>query len=236
MKIKLLAFALTLAASMGTGYAQSAGLYGFGIELDGTGATATNSGQVTLYGLEYNSDLLPPGSSATLNGSWSSSSPGTAPTFNLGTFTEGVGTLTLTGGAIDSYRSDGGNVTGGTLYYSIAAINANAGPFTAVDLPFNSNLTYNTFPTDPHNQLWDTESQSINVLAGLAPGTYQLAVYGESENNVGNSYANGTGNNYGATFTIVAPATVPEPGTWALMLGGLGMLVCFQRLRRKSAA
>jgi len=43
----------------------------------------------------------------------------------------------------------------------------------------------------------------------------------------------GSGNLLGAEFTsLVAP--VPEPGTWALMLGGLGVLAYLQRARRRS--
>ncbi len=64
MKRKLLAFALILAASTGVGFAQNTGFYGFGVELDGTGALAVNSGTVTMYELVANSDVLPAGSSA----------------------------------------------------------------------------------------------------------------------------------------------------------------------------
>jgi hypothetical protein len=237
MKIKLLAFGLILAASSGTSYA-TPGIFGFGIELDGTGATATNSGVTTLYALDNSggSALLPAGSSATLDSTdWTGASTGAAPTFNLGTFTEGSGTLTLTGGATLTFKtaSAGDDVTGADLNFRITPGVGGAGSFApAVNLPFGANLTFDG--SDPHNQLWDTESLSTNLLAGLTPGTYTLDVFGNSPNTAGGSFDSNGGANFGATFTVAA-AVVPEPGTWAMMLGGLAMLVCFQRLRRKSA-
>jgi len=249
MKRQLLAFAFILAACTGTGFAQTpvpyAGIYGFGIELDGTGAGATNSGQLTMYAVSDNSDLALSSPTPNLDSTdWTSASLGSSPTFNLGTFTQGVSTLTLTGGAMDTFKGNGADVTGTNLNYSIGAVSTNstngadAGTYTFVNLPYGADLTFNDPPADTyaHNQVWDTQSQSINLLAGLTPGTYELAVYGQELNTVGNAYANngGGGANYGATFTVVAEA-VPEPSTWAMMLGGLATLVCFQIIRRKSA-
>jgi len=240
MKIKLLAFGLILAASSGTGFAQSAGTFGFGIELDGTGATATNSGVTTLYALDNGgTDRLLPiepantgsPSTATLSTAWSGASTAAAPTFSLGTFTEGVGTLTLEGGAMLTFKNGGENVNGASLNYEILPVQSS---FTSVNLPFNQDsVNGNT-----GDQRWATESLSTNLLAGLTPGTYTLDVFGEATTDIGGSpqpslFDSNGGANFGATFTVAA-AAVPEPGTWAMMLGGLAMLVCFQRLRRKS--
>jgi len=39
----------------------------------------------------------------------------------------------------------------------------------------------------------------------------------------------------GTTFSVDAINAVPEPSTWALMLGGLASLVFFRRFNRKNA-
>jgi len=250
MKLKLLAFALILAACSGTGFAQSpyAGIYGFGIEIDGTGTGATNSGQLTLYAVQNNSDLAISG--PTLDSSdWTSASPGSSPTFSLGTFTQGSGaTLTLAGGSMDTFKGNGGDVDAANLFYSIGAVStsnlngADAGSYTQINSPGGFNFGTN-LSSGSGNQLWDYQSASVNLLAGLSPGTYEISVYGNELDNTGGggfesgaAYANngGGGANYGATFTI-APAATPEPSTWAMMLGGVGLLVCIQRLRRKSS-
>lgn len=231
MKIKLLAFGLILAASSGVSFADS-GTFGFGIELDGTGALATNNGVLTLYALDNSGTtrLTPTSSTSTLSSSWTSSSTSISPTFNLGTFTQGVDTLTLGGGSMLTFKNSGSDVTGATLEYQIFPSAGSPGGFTAVNFGFNQdNVAGNT-----GDQRWATEGLTTNLLASLAPGTYTLDVYGLSPSTDGTHFENGGSvNNFGASFTIVA-AVVPEPSTWAMMVGGLGMLVGFQILRRKS--
>lgn len=62
-------------------------------------------------------------------------------------------------------------------------------------------------------------------FAGLTNGsTYLLG---------DNSYIINYGTVVSDEITLTAEA-IPEPGTWAMMLGGLGMLVSFQRMRRHS--
>jgi len=43
--------------------------------------------------------------------------------------------------------------------------------------------------------------------------------------------------NFGTNSTIgsndIVLTTIPEPGTWGMILGGFGMLIAFQRLRRR---
>jgi len=230
-KLLLLGFALTFAATTGTSFAGS-GTFGFGIELDGTGALATNNGVNTLYALDNatSNRLQPVPSSATVSTAWTNASTSATPTFNLGTFNINTGStdsLILKGGSLLSFKNGGSDVTGATLEYQIFSVSP-SGTFTAVNLPFGAdNVAGNT-----GDQRWDTESLSINLLAGLNTGTYVLDVYGLASSTDGTHYETGGSiNNYGATFTVV-----PEPSTWAMMLGGLGMLVCFQRLRRKPVA
>ena len=80
----------------------------------------------------------------------------------------------------------------------------------------------------------------------LTPGTLEIgqlytlisanSISGFSAGNISTTWVNGTpytatysvvGNNLDVTFTAV-----PEPGSWAMLVGGFGMLSCFQRLRR----
>jgi hypothetical protein len=240
MKLKVIAFVAALAASMGISHAQ--GVFGFGIELDGTGAAATNSGTVTLYALDQDggSRLLPiepantgSNSSAVLNSSWTGASTPATPTFNLGTFVYGVNTLTLEGGSMLTFKnsSSGQDVTSATLNYQIYAVGSGPGAtFTAVGLPFNQDNVPGA-GSNPGDQRWALESMSTNLLAGLNPGTYVIDVYGSSANTAGGSFASNGGSNFAAEFTVV-----PEPSTYAMMFGGLGVLVVLQRLRRKSVA
>jgi hypothetical protein len=100
------------------------------------------------------------------------------------------------------------------------------------------NLTtwnYTTNVPDPNND-------TLNLVAsGLSPGDYVFAS-GNFFNNV--TFANVTLNggalpsNYSIDYTYgtgnqiaLQVASVPEPSTWAMLLGGLGMLTMFRRRR-----
>jgi hypothetical protein len=236
MKLKLIACVATLAATMGMSYAQ--GTFGFGIELDGTGAGAANSGTATLYALDNSGGtrLLPvepanssTPSTATLSTAWTTSSTAASPTYNLGTFVDGINTLTLEGGSLLTFKntSAGQDVSQADLFYAIYAVGSTAGTFTDVSLPFNEdNVAGNT-----GDQRWAIESGSTNLLAGLNPGTYVIDVYGNAQSTGGTLYESNGGANFAAEFTVV-----PEPSTYAMMAGGLIALVAFQRLRRKSVS
>jgi hypothetical protein len=232
MKLKLIAFVAALAATAGTSYASS-GTFGFGIELDGTGALATNSGTTTLYALDNSGTtrLLPiepantgSPSTASLSTSWTSASTAASPSFNLGTFVYGSNSLVLTGGSILTYKNGGSDVTGADLEYTVYAVGNSPGSFTQVNLPFNQD----NVNSSSGDQRWATESVSTNLLSGLNPGNYVLNVYGFASSTDGTLYESNTGANFAAGFTVV-----PEPSTWAMMFGGLGILVGLQRLRRK---
>jgi hypothetical protein len=64
---------------------------------------------------------------------------------------------------------------------------------------------------------FSTVSQNFTA----APGTYVLAFM-----------TNVTGDNGGTTIDNVLVTAVPEPGEWAMMLGGLGMIGAIARRRR----
>ncbi len=224
----LTALTFTLVCVANSALAQYAGTFGYGLELNGTGAGAINSGITTLYALNNGGGtrLTPLGSSATLNqSSWANGTP-SSPVLNLGTFNPGAGdTLTLLGGAMLSYQ--GGGATVGSAVYINYAIDAVGGPFA--QWAGNGLLALNESNVNgaTGDMRWSNESLNVNLLTGLAPGTYVLESYGYANSTVGDQYVSNGGGNYGATFTVSA---VPEPSTLALAgLAGVAMTFLFRR-------
>ena len=89
-------------------------------------------------------------------------------------------------------------------------------------------------------------STIIFNFSQLTPGTLEIgqlytlisanSISGFSAGNISTTWVNGTP--YTATYSVVGYnldvtfTAVPEPGTWSLLVGGLAMLSCFQRVRR----
>lgn len=223
---KLLAFAVIIGCSATVARATYFGQYGYGLELDINGTS-------TLYGLNAaGPNLVPTGSTATYDGtSWANGTE-TAPLLNLGTFTIGVDTLTLTGGSelLFADVGAGGYVSGGYLNYRVFAGTGAAavaaapgfapGTFMPVDISLGGNDTRVA-----------VTGLSIDLLAGLTPGVYTLGSFGYGYGNsdastFADTFANNSGGNYGAYFTVQA---VPEPSTFALAGLGLAALVVLRR-------
>jgi hypothetical protein len=202
------------------------GAFGYGIELNASGGLATDSG-LSLYALDNSggSRLPPVGSAATLRTDWTSSSTKGSPTFSLGTFNpyEG-GTLTLTGGSLLTYQHGDTVDTGSaTLNYEIYQLGG-SGTYTSFNLPFNEmNVAGSSGDTR-----FDTESQAINVLSGLAPGSYEISTYGNAtaDGGTGPIFESNGGNDFGATFMVV-----PEASTWVSLLAALGGLILLRGRR-----
>jgi MYXO-CTERM domain-containing protein len=175
--------------------------------------TSQNGSFVTseFYGAdEPNPDTLP-----ALNGA------------NLGVFAQG--TTVILSGEILTWKNGGSDVTGATLRYEIFPSGAPTGTFAALPLGFTANATFNgadgqTF-TCFGDQKWAQPASTPNMLAGLAPGNYQIAAYFESSTNEGTKVDNNGGGNYVASFTVV-----PEPASFAL--GLVGLAAVFGRRRR----
>ena len=225
MKRFLLSLAVAMTAGVSLAHA-TPGIYGTGVELQtkqGAGMLTT-----TLYATNDNAGsnggdatrLVPTGSTATLNQTSAVASPETNPTFTLGTFNLLSGdVLTLRGFSVLTYV-DSSTATQVYAHYRLfAGTTTPTGSFTDVTLPFDAAPTAGS--TDGR---WDTESLGTNLLTGLTPGTYTLGIYynaGDASNNF--AYDSNGGANYGVSFTVVSIA-VPEPGTWVLLISGLGML------------
>jgi hypothetical protein len=99
----------------------------------------------------------------------------------LGRFTSS-NTLMLNGGEIKTWKNGNSNVCGGALYYKIYRSCEDPGllSFSSVNLPFDSNLP------NPGDQKWDETAAGINVLNGLASGTYVIEIYWRAEGNQNN--------------------------------------------------
>ena len=226
-----LMFTLATACLVVAADAQYVGIYGYGIELKGTGAGALNSGATSLYALDNNGTtrLTPIGSSAVLNQtSWANGTQINT-VLNLGTFNPNLGdTLRLLGGVMLTYQ--GGGATVGSAVYLNYAVDPVAGPFTNFGPGIQLGLNETNVMGTAGDLRWSEESKNIDLLAGLTPGTYVLGSYGFANSTLGDQFANNFGGNpqfgnYGASFTVV-----PEPATAVFV--GLGLAALLSRRNR----
>jgi len=197
--------------------------HGAGNTLTGTlnangGASVEASGDLTL-----NAGSTLGGSSLAVNGTL------------LGSGTVGGATTVANGG----FMKPGSDTTTATIalnnnvtfndgsYYIVAIDDANN---TSSKLTINGNLSLNGTDTLVLNLLNSTPTTNSFVIAtysGTLTGTFSADLSGVP----GYTIDYGTGTNSAITLM-----PVPEPGTWAMVLGGFGMLGFYQKLRRKRSA
>ncbi|MBF9142770.1 phage tail protein [Hymenobacter properus] len=126
---------------------------------------------------------------------------------SLGTVVQGQ-SLVFVGGQLKTYKNSGCNVLNAHLYYRVYSTSGGTpGSFTQVNLPFDTNLTGG-------DQQWSRFNNTADVAAGLAPGTYTLEVYGDSDYDQcgnGTRYYSNNSNNYQGSFTVTAPGPGPLP-------------------------
>lgn len=165
---------------------------------------------------------------------------------NLGTFDPVAGdTLTFLAAEGNTFKNSNNappdDVTGVNFNYSIELAPGGDphSSFTEVGLGFGSNANFTdaagNLITGGGDQQWtSTFGTPIDLLSGLADGTYEIQVFMRGTSNgspsPGNFFANNSGANYTATFTI-STAPVPEPATllsFGLAVGGLS----YRRRRR----
>jgi hypothetical protein len=122
---------------------------------------------------------------------------------NLGSFSTSQ-TLVLAGVELKTNKCNGGNVTGGNIYYRVYETSSSAGAFsTAIATGFISN----DGGTCGGDQTWRKDNNTTDVKAGLTSGTYYLEVYANATGSPATVFANNGGNNYKATFTVCSPPT-----------------------------
>jgi hypothetical protein len=143
----------------------------------------------------------------------------------------GNGTLKLDGGAVIGGALTIGNSTNGTIWFD-------AGNYTVTGYTANyaSNGTYK-FTLGGATVNLSTLYASGNIdfaTAGPLSGDYVIANYTSLNGTFANVLDLPTGYtldyNYNSANEIALVAA-PEPSTWAMLLGGLGMLAMFRRRR-----
>jgi hypothetical protein len=156
---------------------------------------------------------------------------------NLGTIdTSASGTLTISGFQVQTFKFDGGDITGANLQYRVYLTNATPGSFNAVAAGFIANAPFTAAQgsqaSGGGDQNWglNPPGSYANIMTGIsANGIYNLEVYFEATSNEGTQFSNNGGANYIATFEVV-----PEPSTYALLtLSALAMGGYVIRRRRR---
>ena len=232
-----------------------------GADTLGTSATLAGTGTVGAVTLSGSNTLSSAGTlttgGLTVNGLGNSISSGII----TGAITQNSGSALAVNGTAGADTLNGSSILTGTGTVGALTLNAGAtispGTTTGI-LTSTGTLTWNGGSTLAFNLSTTDNSSTRLVLNSLVKGTaglfnvdltgglftagttYELVDFGSlsgftvadftqtgSSGLVGNFVL--TGNQL--DFTVLA---VPEPGTWAMMLGGLGCLIFFQSKRRRS--
>ena len=201
------------------------------IILKALGTGATFSGE-NYYDVKRNTTLLNPDFNGANLGTFNILS--TAVTIGGNTYSAG-GLLQLKGAELKTDVAPTGDYQNSNNFarmaYSITPVGTSPSSFTLLNLGFNGEN-----PTYP-NYKWSTTGQTTNLLNGLAVGSYQLAVYFETNGSYWTGsqqfYSinpdNNSGANYVASFNVV-----PEPSTGMLMGMGIAGLLVVRRFRKKA--
>ena len=199
------------------------------IILKALGTGATFSGE-NYYDVKRDTGLLNPNFSGANLGTFNILS--TDVTIEGNTYSAG-GLLQLSGAELKTDVTGGGDYQNSgnfaRMFYAVTAQGVNPSSFTTLSM----GLTREAWP----DYTWANTGASVNLLQGLAVGSYQLAVYFETN---GSYFDNGQqfysinpdnngGANYVATFNVV-----PEPSTGVLMGLGIAGLLIVRRIRKNA--
>jgi hypothetical protein len=141
-------------------------------------------------------------------------------------------TLFTTSYDVASYLSsallNGGTSTGVSAYeYDPANGSGLSAPVAGNFGLLNAPYSYLNFSTDGSISLDPTQSNTVTfTINGYGWGSTGVAL--THDGNYALNLLNGTG---GWQSMIITGQVVPEPTTWAMLLGGLGMLTMFRRRR-----
>jgi autotransporter-associated beta strand protein len=255
--------ATTLSAGTGGGLTkQGAGTLILTGAANYTGATAVNGGTLVVKGAMSATSGVTVAAGATLEADASINGADVV-NDTAGGNIDGTGTIggaNITGGTLSPGLSTGSTVVGTLTSSNNISLSGNStfavrlglttGASTDVDSLNDTGGTFTLADTTTTLQINDT-----TVEYGATPGTLYDIIIGAVNAPVGvfgNALASGdtitTANNdvfavyYDVNGSNVGTAgnddvleliAVPEPGTWASLLGGIGMLVAWQRTRRR---
>jgi hypothetical protein len=133
---------------------------------------------------------------------------------NLGTFNPAYNSLILKGGEYNVWKCGGCDLTSTRINYRIYPTASAGGGFSQMNLPYSSGFNNGCGGQD---QIWSVNSNSVNVLSGLSPGTYFFEVYSDATVTCsgGTVYASNSGSNYKATFTVLSDViSLNTIGAW----------------------
>ena len=197
--------------------------------INALGTGATFSGQ-NYYDVKRDASLVNPNFSGANLGTFNILS--TDVTIGGNTYSAG-GLLQLSGAELKTDVAPTGDYQNsnnfGRMFYAVTAAGVNPSSFTTL----NMSLTSEAWP----NYTWANTSTSVNLLQGLAVGSYKLTAYFETNGSYWTGsqqfYSinpdNNSGANYVATFNVV-----PEPSTGVLMGLGITGLLVLRRIRKNA--
>jgi hypothetical protein len=104
------------------------------------------------------------------------------------------------------YKCGGCNILNTNLRYRVYPAGSPSGVYLSDNIFFTSDFTNGCSGAD---QLWSNNAGNVNILSGLAPGNYVLEVFSEIATTCsGTLFANNSGANYKATFTVTPTVLV----------------------------
>lgn len=199
------------------------------IILKALGTGATFSGE-KYYDVKRDASLLNPNFNGANLGTFNILS--TDVTIGGNTYSAG-GLLQLSGAELKTDVTGGGDYQNSgnfaRMFYAVTAVGVNPSSFTTLSM----GLISEAWP----NYTWANTSSTVNLLQGLAVGSYKLTAYFETNGSYHTSsqqfYSispdNNGGANYVATFNVV-----PEPSTGMLMGLGIAGLLVVRRIRKNA--
>jgi len=204
-----------------------------------TGATSVNAGKLVVSGTIGGTTTVSSG--ATLAG-------GANTTSTLGTLVANAGSIVLPGNNGAAGTLNTGAVTfAATSHFGIDLgvtsdqLATTAGSAVTVSLggvTLDISLLSDFDSSNSGLYLLINNQNSLSTLSGqLASGTSQIVVGTQAFNVLYNANFDAAGNFVSTTDgNDLAIQAVPEPQTWAMLLGGIGLLAFGQRLRRRQNA